>query len=457
MKCHDAGVARSRAALCWIAIAGMALAAGCTRYERKPLLEPGEFRALLAERPRESEEARAAMPDGIDLAEAEVLCLHLNPRLRAARARAGVPAAAAAHAGLWDDPEFSADLLRILESPDHPWIAGASLAFTLPISGRLGAEKDHATAEARAAMVDAWAEEQAVLRDLREAWADWSASSASTRAAGNLLGRLDGVVAVVDRREELGETIAAEGVAFRLAQARERVERDSLAARECQDRLRVLELAGLLHDADVPLVASPGSGPVPADAGEDLVFERNPAVLAAAARHDASEDALRLEVRRQYPDLQLGPAYGREDGENRLGAGFSVPVPILNANRQGIAEADAARLAARAEWERAVQEALAARARAAAALEAAAARRDALAATVVPLAQRQIAEARRLADIGEIDALLLLEALRAEREAEFDMIEAEAEIARCRADLLAIVPPAAPQLPTPDDDGGNDR
>src|SRR5690606_28099797 len=116
----------------------------------------------------------------------------------------------------------------------------------------------------------------------------------------------------------------------------------------------------------------------------------------AAARYHAAEERLRLEVRKQYPDITLGPVYGNEEGMDRLGVGFSVPIPILNANRRGIAEANAARDAARAEWEQAVQEASSALAQAEAAIAATRQRVTTLQETVAPLANQQIEHVRRL-------------------------------------------------------------
>ncbi len=68
------------------------------------------------------------------------------------------------------------------------------------------------------------------------------------------------------------------------------------------------------------------------------VLKCHPAIRRRAAEYEVAEASLRLEVRRQYPDIQLGPALGMEDGQGRGGVGFSVPLPILNANRRGIAE-----------------------------------------------------------------------------------------------------------------------
>ena len=432
-------------------IAGLALLGGCASYTRKPLLAE-EFQQVLERRtPSDPAVAEgvtddAYVPnDGLTLEEAELLALFLNPRLRSARQDAQVLKASAQYAGLWDDPEIGADALRILEDVEKPWIAGASLSFTIPISGRLSVAKDQAEAEARAAVVEAWTEEQQVLLELRQAWAEGEAATASLDVSRHLFADLQRLVALTNRREELGEMIAAEAVAFRLAETRLRLDLDRLEAEETQSRLRIIELLGLLPGADVTLVSGAGSSP-PGAEGSEVVFHRSPQVVLAAARYHAAEERLRLEVRKQYPDIKLGPLYGNEEGMDRLGVGFSVPIPILNANRRGIAEADTAREAARAKWEQAVQEALSSKAQAEAALAAAQQRLNMLRQTIIPLAAQQFEHARQLAELGELDTLLILDALRAEREAALDRIEAEAKVQALIARLRFMVPEEAPSI-----------
>lgn len=84
--------------------------------------------------------------DGLTLGEGEVVALVYNPDLRVARLKAGVAQATAEHAGRWDDPELSIDVLKVTESVPHPWVVGSALSLTIPISGRLAVEKSRAEA-----------------------------------------------------------------------------------------------------------------------------------------------------------------------------------------------------------------------------------------------------------------------------------------------------------------------
>lgn len=63
----------------------------------------------------------------------------------------------------------------------------------------------------------------------------------------------------------------------------------------------------------------------------------------SVAEYQASEAALRLQIAKQYPDLQLGPSVAHQEGYNDLSLGVSLELPIFNRNQGPIAEAEAAR------------------------------------------------------------------------------------------------------------------
>ena len=62
------------------------------------------------------------------------------------------------------------------------------------------------------------------------------------------------------------------------------------------------------------------------------------------AGHLAVKAAL---ARRQYPSLTVGPAYGREDGLNRVGFVAGLTLPLWNRNRKAISRAETERDIAR--------------------------------------------------------------------------------------------------------------
>lgn len=164
-----------------IGLAGLFMATGCQRYQPQPLQLEAHRAAWQGRSPDDitvhafatelAETGRLEIPfdltDGLSLEEAEVVALVFNPRLRESRARAGVAAATAEHAGLWEDPVLEVDALRILESVPDPWITGIGLGFTIPVSGRLGVERSLADAERSAEATRAAVDEWLVLGELR--------------------------------------------------------------------------------------------------------------------------------------------------------------------------------------------------------------------------------------------------------------------------------------------------
>ncbi len=70
----------------------------------------------------------------------------------------------------------------------------------------------------------------------------------------------------------------------------------------------------------------------------------NPELVAALMEYNATHEALKLEIAKQIPDVNIGPAYqwDAHDG-GKIGLGFSLTLPIFNQNEGPIAEAKARR------------------------------------------------------------------------------------------------------------------
>ena len=77
-------------------------------------------------------------------------------------------------------------------------------------------------------------------------------------------------------------------------------------------------------------------------------------ILAALADYAASEEHLRLEVAKQYPDIKLGPGYKLDQVSNKWTLGIGFELPILNQHKGAIGEAEAKRTEAATRF-RAVQ------------------------------------------------------------------------------------------------------
>lgn len=447
---------RSRPALCLAAIGVGAVLAGCTTYEPRPL-DPGGHQAGWHARSAGDESVRAFAArlgagdaddgapfdpdDGLTLAEGELVALVFNPDLRLARARAGVASAAVGHAGRWDDPEFSIDVLRITEGVPDPWVIGAGLAITIPISGRLGVERERADAAVRAELERVAEREWAVRHEVRAAWLGWSAAVLRLEEHERLLGSVSELARSTERLAEAGEMVRTEAALFAIERSQRGYERHRLRGAVEEGEHRVRAAMGLSPEAPVELVLSMGLPGLPADSVSGEPAGANPTLARLRAEHEVAEQTLRREIRKQYPDLTIGPAFESDEGQSKVGFVGAIPVPVLNANKRGIAEAEAERELARAayetEYERLAGVAASVRARA----RALRTERELIIADLVPLVDRQLADARRLLELGEGGGLVLLESMVRAHETKMHLIDVRLEEALARAELAFLAGP----------------
>jgi outer membrane protein TolC len=387
--------------------------------------------------------------DGISLAEAAAIALVFNGELRAARLEAGVTRATADNAGLWSDPTLGVDLSRIVNGATDDIEALASLAFTLPLSGRLELEKAEAGAEHHAELTRVARDEWAVIAELRRAWTRHAALAAEAAATREFLERVAQVMAVVERMESAGEIARIEARLIRIEDAKLRVALHALDAELVRATHAIESIVGLPPRSDrrfaTDFSALSAAGR-PASQGHDALVVRalagSPALAVARAEHEVAERRLAREIRAQWPDVQLAPGFGEQDGDTQAVLGIGVTLPVLNGNRRGIAEADAARDATRGRAEgeiaRILGDLLAAEERLAAAL----AQRELLETTLVPLVDTQYAEAREVARLGEVNTIILLESLKQQLEAKRQLIAARSDEAHALVDIEHIVGPA---------------
>lgn len=437
--------------------------AGCQSYERVPLdlaghharldarlvaAEPiARFYKRLAKAGYPSPE-RFDVSDGLSPDEGEVLALFYNPDLRLARLDSGIALATVETAGLWEDPQFGFDGAEII-SPSGPFQYGLTLRLTIPVSGRLEVEKDRAGAAYEAELrriVDA---EWSLRVEVRSAWATWAAAAERVRLLDEVVAQVERITSITDRLEAAGELMRVESRLIRAEALGVRADLVAGRRAETQARLRLLGLMGLPPDAKVELLAVFPHAAIPrVDNLTQRLIQTNTTLAVHRAEYQIAEETLRLEVRRQYPDITIGSGYGNE-GDDRLLLGVSIPIPILNANRGGIAEARArrerARAGAEAAYERLAHELASARA----SLEAVRQQRLSFEQELVPMLDAQATEIERLAELGEIDTLVLLETVTRGLQAKSMLLELRAAEIAAAGEIVRLLGPDAELAPAP--------
>ncbi len=372
----------------------------------------GDAGAMLGKTPAAADAAPFDLGDGIDRREAWLLAVWFHPECRLARRRAGVAEVVRDEAGRWVDPSLDLDAARILETVPHPWLLAAQVGLTLPLTGRLQAERDLADAGHGAALVAARAVEADVVQRIDAAFAHWTAERRRRDLLVELCDRLRELEAIAGRLATAGERTQQEARAFtleRLLRAAELVQAEhAVAGRE----LALKRLLGLHPSAAVTFAPDPLPPLRVATAAERQrrLFD-GPQLALLQHAHEQAERALALEVDRQWPDLVLRPGYQEEDAQPRLALGLSLPLPLFAGNTPAIRRAEAEREAAAEALRGRSEEVVHALAAAELQLEAAERQRDLVRHELVPLAQQQVADVRRLAELGQLEPLLMLDAL----------------------------------------------
>ncbi|HVS17112.1 MAG TPA: TolC family protein [Planctomycetota bacterium] len=435
----------------------VALAAGCHSYEPAPL-DPAAHRAAWLGRELDGATLAAFVErldarvdvegfdaaDGLSLPEGQLVALVHSPALRLARLRVARAAAGAAQAGRWADPRFDLELLHVTDDVPEPWVITPSLAFTLPLSGSPGAARDLAEAERRASEGALREAEWGVWRDVRAVWIAWSAARLRAAETEALVERMQSLVSTATALAEQGEVPRAEASLLLVERSglQNRLRRLVGEAAALEAELRVL--LGLAPSASVELVPTlaPPDDAAHALPGVDALAARNPALARLRLEHEVSERALRLEVRRQYPDLTLGPLFESDQGQSRVGLLGGVPIPFLNANRRAIAEASVARELARAEVETGFERLVGRWAAATARAGALAGQLDDLERVLVPLVDRQLEEALALMRLGEgASTLVLLQSLQRAYQTKLELIDTRADEAVARTEVAFLIGP----------------
>lgn len=271
------------------------------------------------------------------------LALLLNPEINRLRLELARNRKEADATGWWEDPALGFDLLRILSPDDSKWLGGASLSFTLPLTGIPGLEKHAAElyTEANAARLrDA---EARLLADVRSAQVELWLRSGIVNALSSQQERLEKLLADAEKLAALGEVDALTLHGLRRSRRENRAALTQAKQEFETARYAVVEYLGVISVENVWLDVPELhllEAPIMPEIGVETF---HPAIEVLLLEHGKTEVQLRAEIRGQYPNLEIGPAWSREEGKNRIGVGGGITLPLWNRNRKAIAEAETAR------------------------------------------------------------------------------------------------------------------
>ncbi len=306
--------------------------AGCTQYAPKPvdLSADGPFWLQMSNE-------LCAGKKSLSVTELRRIGLLMNPELLKARLTHAKSKGKEEYAGLWEDPGMGMELERVFAEN----ITNHSFApsLVLPVTGLPALRKKIAEQYTEADYWSLRAQEREFMAGLDTHCYRQMAAEGKLRLMRKRLAALKDEQQRMTRLLELGE------VAF--ADYQTSTERLNETIKELQEQERELlglqqELVGKLglHPSATGLKPS-GRLPhgVPAAVAEPTAEQMldAPAIKAQLATYGATEDELRAEIRRQYPELGISGLYGVEDGNDKMSLGVEISLPLWNRNREAIA------------------------------------------------------------------------------------------------------------------------
>jgi outer membrane protein TolC len=340
---------------------------GCVSYHPRPLDPAASARGLQARGLDEPGLLRfvaantrpVSSPVRWNLAALTAAAMYERPDMKIAAGQVQAAEAGERTAAEWPNPVLSLgpSYYAALFEPS-PWDVGPTITQLIQTAGKRSAEIARARAHSRSARqqlaVATWALRSQVRTALIDLWA--ARRRLALAQAYDAAARQ--VTTLVAERYQAGAISAAVLTTQQLTGTQAAL---SLAGAERQARLAAAALAAAIG---VPVAAIEAA---PIDLSEidrlapvgDLAplrqraLVQRPEVLDALARYEAAEATLRLEVARQYPDLNIGPGYQYNQGQQQFILAISLPLPILNQNQGPIGAARAARQVAAADFDKA--------------------------------------------------------------------------------------------------------
>ncbi len=335
--------------------------AGCVTYQPQPLLHD-----KVAQRLTEIEGTTSAMSQQkFDFSEAMRLMDENNRRLKEIKQAYKTMKDVAEIPTPWDNPTLSGGIKHGDELPNdfssatQPFV---SLAFAVPLSGRLSKTDDlnAVMAEEKATVLKV--EHRKLFLKLRRVYGELYYLQQKEQT-------LDKLIKFVKWKSEETEKLKESGVYSPLDSGLVKQQLNSMEIQQFDLTNQILitekELAVLL---DLPqnffndknLEKPKFYNGFNQNSLKDDVIQNHLDLAQIRAEYEVAEKRLRLEVAKQYPDLILGTGYAEEPGETKEFFNLSVGIklPIFDRNQVNIAKFSGKRDELMKKYEKTVSEAL---------------------------------------------------------------------------------------------------
>jgi outer membrane protein, heavy metal efflux system len=343
-----------------VASLGLLALGGCVHYQARPI-DPARTAQSFAARHLDDAGLRAFVettaaprpeswpPARWDLDSLTLAALYFQPDLDVARARWAVAQGGQAAAGERPNPSVTGGPgYNTTTKTPTPWIPLVSFDIPIETAGKRGHRIAEAAHRAEAARLDLATTVWQVRGRVRSALIDLGGAEEEARLREDQQALHRDNVRLLRLQWEAGAISA-----FELAQARLAADTSRLALRDAERR-RDEARVGLAQAVGVPAEAMgalalsfDGLDTFPpeealGEARSQALLHRTD-VLSALSAYAATQEALQLEIAKQYPDIHLGPAYEYDQGDDKWTLGIGLTLPVFSRNRGPIREAEARR------------------------------------------------------------------------------------------------------------------
>lgn len=342
-------------------LAGLCVS-GCARYQPQPIDAASHLAEYRARRLDDSalvawvsRWAGPLSPDGWTDRQLAVAALRLRAELPRARAEWRLARAGERTAGARPQPGASADVERAVSGSrgQAPWVVALGGLFTVELGGKRGARLQQARARTAAAEAELAAQTWHIVLEARAAALGVTFAEGGRGIVARELAAIGDVQALEQQRFAEAAVTASE-VSRTNAEVEEVRGAAALAERESiEARASLAAAVGVPPRAFDSIAVQPVASTacdrldtLGVDSLQAMALTLRPEIAHALAEYGGAEAGLRMQVARQYPDLELGPGFIWDQGIHRWTLTLAVPGLLAFRNRAPIAEAEAARAVA---------------------------------------------------------------------------------------------------------------
>jgi outer membrane protein TolC len=281
-----------------------------------------------------------------------LVALYYHPSLAVARAEWRASQAAEITAGARPNPSVgvASGFNSSTAAGGNPWMPAITWDVPIETAGKRAqriALAQQMSAAARWRLAEAaWK----VRAELRASLLDLAIARARPGPLETQLTAQEAILKSLEQRLAAGAATTAECAPVRVQIAKLQAELAAARRQPSEQLPRVATalglpaaaLAGMQIIADLPV--SPGSlDNLDTPEIRQKVLTTRADLMGLLAEYEAAQAALRLEIARQYPNVNLSPGYEWDQGEHKWRLGLSVELPVMNQNQGPIAEAKARR------------------------------------------------------------------------------------------------------------------